>query len=111
MYYFFFFFSSRRRHTRSTRDWSSDVCSSDLLTPAKADDDAVTADVHAPRLRGDQEVRRALEHDLPDLGETARDVRAHHDLRVLGEEALEVGSVVLVHDVEEPPHDRLGIQR
>src|SRR5438105_5963415 len=28
---FIFFFSSRRRHTRSTRDWSSDVCSSDLL--------------------------------------------------------------------------------
>src|SRR6266403_2227069 len=26
----FFFFSSRRRHTRSLRDWSSDVCSSDL---------------------------------------------------------------------------------
>src|SRR6266513_4812301 len=26
-----FFFSSRRRHTRSKRDWSSDVCSSDLL--------------------------------------------------------------------------------
>src|SRR5438067_10904965 len=28
----FFFFSSRRRHTRSKRDWSSDVCSSDLRT-------------------------------------------------------------------------------
>src|SRR5699024_11721706 len=28
--YLFFFFSSRRRHTRSKRDWSSDVCSSDL---------------------------------------------------------------------------------
>src|SRR5438105_3631749 len=28
--FFFFFFSSRRRHTRSTRDWNSDVCSSDL---------------------------------------------------------------------------------
>src|SRR5437870_13675075 len=27
----FFFFSSRRRHTRWPRDWSSDVCSSDLL--------------------------------------------------------------------------------
>src|SRR5258707_7565218 len=27
----FFFFSSRRRHTRYWRDWSSDVCSSDLL--------------------------------------------------------------------------------
>src|SRR5574340_1455202 len=28
---FFFFFSSRRRHTRSFGDWSSDVCSSDLV--------------------------------------------------------------------------------
>src|SRR5438105_12873133 len=32
-FFFFFFFSSRRRHTRSTRDWSSDVCSSDLVRP------------------------------------------------------------------------------
>src|SRR5207249_6405439 len=30
-----FFFSSRRRHTRSKRDWSSDVCSSDLATQAR----------------------------------------------------------------------------
>ena len=29
-FWFFFFFSSRRRHTRLRRDWSSDVCSSDL---------------------------------------------------------------------------------
>src|SRR5438477_8651533 len=29
--FFFFFFSSRRRHTRLTCDWSSDVCSSDLI--------------------------------------------------------------------------------
>src|SRR5260370_30135728 len=29
--FFFFFFSSRRRHTRFKCDWSSDVCSSDLL--------------------------------------------------------------------------------
>src|SRR5690606_39681918 len=41
---FVFFFSSRRRHTRFSRDWSSDVCSSDLtagpdLTPAKALED------------------------------------------------------------------------
>src|SRR5207253_5433040 len=28
----YFFFSSRRRHTRWPRDWSSDVCSSDLTT-------------------------------------------------------------------------------
>src|SRR2546429_4700404 len=30
MLMYFFFFSSRRRHTRCSRDWSSDVCSSDL---------------------------------------------------------------------------------
>src|SRR5690606_40253429 len=45
--WFIFFFSSRRRHTRFSRDWSSDVCSSDLsggagfsatgLLPAAAD--------------------------------------------------------------------------
>src|SRR5205809_5864041 len=29
---YLFFFSSRRRHTRCSRDWSSDVCSSDLNT-------------------------------------------------------------------------------
>src|SRR6266498_5319049 len=34
MFPFFFFFSSRRRHTRCGRDWSSDVCSSDL-SPAR----------------------------------------------------------------------------
>src|SRR5207249_6953020 len=32
MYLTVFFFSSRRRHTRSKRDWSSDVCSSDLTS-------------------------------------------------------------------------------
>src|SRR5690606_41990852 len=31
IFFFFFFFSSRRRHTRFSRDWSSDVCSSDLM--------------------------------------------------------------------------------
>src|SRR6266542_6256762 len=30
LFFVFFFFSSRRRHTRCYRDWSSDVCSSDL---------------------------------------------------------------------------------
>src|SRR5437868_14715142 len=35
---FVFFFSSRRRHTRSKRDWSSDVCSSDLIANKKIED-------------------------------------------------------------------------
>src|SRR5439155_16738334 len=34
--FFFFFFSSRRRHTRWPRDWSSDVCSSDLALATAA---------------------------------------------------------------------------
>src|SRR5699024_9670606 len=38
-----FFFSSRRRHTRSKRDWSSDVCSSDLVKSAQANLDSATA--------------------------------------------------------------------
>src|SRR5207247_4126124 len=41
----FFFFSSRRRHTRSTRDWSSDVCSSDLVQA----NGLVTSSVAVPR--------------------------------------------------------------
>src|SRR5438067_9847996 len=36
LFFFFFFFSSRRRHTRSKRDWSSDVCSSDLVRSTTA---------------------------------------------------------------------------
>src|SRR5690606_41135028 len=39
---FFFFFSSRRRHTRFSRDWSSDVCSSDLRLDADRSRDGET---------------------------------------------------------------------
>src|SRR5690554_7567518 len=35
VFFVFFFFSSRRRHTRCGRDWSSDVCSSDLMPGAE----------------------------------------------------------------------------
>src|SRR3989440_9406149 len=42
----FFFFSSRRRHTRSDRDWSSDVCSSDLDAHVR-DEVGVVGGVHA----------------------------------------------------------------
>src|SRR5690606_19059600 len=57
-----FFFSSRRRHTRFSRDWSSDVCSSDLgkgLARATVELCRVAVDKHEgsrhrplPRLRG-----------------------------------------------------------
>src|SRR3712207_4587625 len=43
-YVFFFFFSSRRRHTRYWRDWSSDVCSSDLKgCPLNLEDTVLTS--------------------------------------------------------------------
>src|SRR5256884_6602510 len=38
----FFFFSSRRRHTRCSRDWSSDVCSSDLAQQIAPNNGSVT---------------------------------------------------------------------
>src|SRR2546422_1858644 len=38
LFFCFFFFSSRRRHTRCSRDWSSDVCSSDLVVFAEPGD-------------------------------------------------------------------------
>src|SRR5258707_2456656 len=40
----FFFFSSRRRHTRYWRDWSSDVCSSDLGMGSTILDGAIVGD-------------------------------------------------------------------
>src|SRR5207245_6444025 len=45
----FFFFSSRRRHTRCYRDWSSDVCSSDLDLGLTLDRDALQLLVHLTR--------------------------------------------------------------
>src|SRR5206468_7833645 len=41
--FFFFFFSSRRRHTRSDRDWSSDVCSSDLGVRGEGEADVLVS--------------------------------------------------------------------
>src|SRR6266496_6187310 len=56
----FFFFSSRRRHTRSLRDWSSDVCSSDLpAARCGAGDEAVQPDETQPAHRADVRRRQA----------------------------------------------------
>src|SRR3712207_7613369 len=62
----FLFFSSRRRHTRYWRDWSSDVCSSDLkvVTAAAAlESGQVTTDTQIPSPR---------ELDLPQTGANLR---------------------------------------
>src|SRR5207249_7618004 len=60
-----FFFSSRRRHTRSKRDWSSDVCSSDLSSkrPNVANyvtESSYTEDIPARTYVGDAQDKRML---------------------------------------------------
>src|SRR6266536_114119 len=55
----YFFFSSRRRHTRSTHDWSSDVCSSDLPLVARIKD-------HSLRVEYSQALARMAGVDDPD---------------------------------------------
>src|SRR5205809_3663728 len=60
----FFFFSSRRRHTRCSRDWSSDVCSSDLTELSVG----TAEQLQAALGRGDialGTMMRALYPDLP----------------------------------------------
>src|SRR2546429_2492273 len=72
-----FFFSSRRRHTRCSRDWSSDVCSSDL--PEKVDSawrpelsEMVVRLVRSDEQRRYQQLMRAHHYlgYLPKIGET-----------------------------------------
>src|SRR3989449_8534554 len=53
----FFFFSSRRRHTRCSRDWSSDVCSSDLEPLGRL----ATVSARPPQSSGDGVAFRTLD--------------------------------------------------
>src|SRR2546430_3404782 len=84
---YFFFFSSRRRHTRFDCDWSSDVCSSDLLAehdePARAPDGTRTARVL---------VRAAV--PLPVLAASAEELQAHEAMLALITKVRDRKSVV-----------------
>src|SRR2546422_1270680 len=53
-----FFFSSRRRHTRCSRDWSSDVCSSDLAAPEREQASGIEHPFLEAERRGFIEVER-----------------------------------------------------
>src|SRR5690349_23839988 len=65
-FFFFFFFSSRRRHTRSLRDWSSDVCSSDLaeddLQEGRAGDQGAEAVGEVRRHRDQRDPHSVADH-------------------------------------------------
>src|SRR5256885_4887775 len=66
----FFFFSSRRRHTRLQGDWSSDVCSSDLIEAAAAKA-AEGVDVQAD-LQGSVEYKSHLRSEERRVGKECR---------------------------------------
>src|SRR5690554_7122519 len=57
---FFFFFSSRRRHTRCGRDWSSDVCSSDLSIETDIKD---LFEFNAARKKDIEDLKEKLEQE------------------------------------------------
>src|SRR3989442_13022853 len=84
-----FFFSSRRRHTRCGRDWSSDVCSSDLLE----------RDQRAPIF-----LHLVPAYQEPDIAGTLRALCAsrypHANLHVV---------VVTKEDEERNPHPAMGV--
>src|SRR5437879_13452861 len=65
---YFFFFSSRRRHTRYIGDWSSDVCSSDLIEQLERLVVRLLIDQHRgeaqPRQVAEILRRRVLDHPL-----------------------------------------------
>src|SRR6266576_2436825 len=65
---FFFFLSSRRRHTRSLRDWSSDVCSSDLpgATGAGSREQAAQQGEVHPAHQGPALVGEGVERAIPE---------------------------------------------
>src|SRR5207245_4199462 len=97
---FVFFFSSRRRHTRCYRDWSSDVCSSDLLvvTAGLAE---IAAGSIAMGLGGYLAAKTDLEHFA---SEREREVR--ETLELPGHEMEEVAKIFREYglkDVEMAP--------
>src|SRR3989475_8191632 len=100
----FFFFSSRRRHTRFDCDWSSDVCSSDLLQCGDHGKHAMWGDVW-PRRPGTGSASRlqlhaqAREQDLPAIALQALYHHAAIAVQVDAQGAAVAGVVVQVTGV------------
>src|SRR5439155_6931500 len=63
----FFFFSSRRRHTRWPRDWSSDVCSSDLSNDSIGYDELAyltVTKVNGKEIKSLDDLAEAVKHPI-----------------------------------------------
>src|SRR5690606_41033121 len=64
---YIFFFSSRRRHTRFSRDWSSDVCSSDLYyTPEVIEDDLWSGPNYSKKTQKGEDLGQRMENAFKD---------------------------------------------
>src|SRR3989475_7771073 len=87
-----FFFSSRRRHTRFDCDWSSDVCSSDLIEPSPRPQHLADLPCVDSEAVGTEhvEVPRATQLDRDDVDD-APGPRRHHDHTVARSEERRVG--------------------
>src|SRR3712207_841410 len=68
-----FFFSSRRRHTRYWRDWSSDVCSSDLYNPRVAESVDVRGRIEELHEQIRYHNRRYYVEDAPEVSDAEYD--------------------------------------
>src|SRR5690606_40645815 len=68
-----FFFSSRRRHTRFSRDWSSDVCSSDLCRTVGSSSSAVISPRCWPTTRPSASISTSVGHALIAYARQVRD--------------------------------------
>src|SRR5437899_7990993 len=77
-FFYFFFFSSRRRHTRCLSDWSSDVCSSDLISRSTVSPQLL----HGCAETVDREMQRHLDRSWVDVRSEER--RVGKECRSLG---------------------------
>src|SRR2546422_10232732 len=103
---YYFFFSSRRRHTRCSRDWSSDVCSSDLEAEhslAVGQVRAWAGVLHHDRLPARQVAQRAIADPRVLEFHARRLGTAELAARLLNVSAVRLGAAGNLARVSHPP--------
>src|SRR2546422_5536875 len=92
-----FFFSSRRRHTRCSRDWSSDVCSSDLpanrrvlYNRASCDVDGKPWDPTRKQVWWNADLQKWVGNDVPDF-KADSNPKDHMGPFIMNPEGVEIG--------------------
>src|SRR5439155_8170753 len=109
----FFFFSSRRRHTRWPRDWSSDVCSSDLIPRRRRNSDrrgrrrCRAARTRSPAPAGGGFPRRAIRKETP-AGDICRETAYRSEERRVGKECRCRGSTE--HEEKNEDGEKCGVE-